>query len=74
MSDLRGLPAVHRLLDHPSVAPYESLVGRDALRTAIAQELDRQRVAGAVDPLELIVARVVERIEAARFAKRWFRS
>lgn len=63
MSDLRGLPAVHRLLDHPSVAPYESLVGRDALRTAIAQELDRQRVAGAVDPLELIVARVVERIE-----------
>ncbi len=64
MSDaFRRLPAVHVLLDHPSVAPYESLVGRDALRTVIAQELDRERIAGAAGPLELIAARIVERVE-----------
>ncbi len=59
----RSLPAVHKLLEHPSIAPYESLVGRDALRGAIALELDRVRAAGIAEPAELIVARVVQRVE-----------
>ncbi|MEO9170574.1 MAG: L-seryl-tRNA(Sec) selenium transferase [Candidatus Baltobacteraceae bacterium] len=64
MSDvLRGLPAVHRILDHVSIAPYEQLVGRNALRDAIASELDRVRLAGMVPPFEMLVARVAERIE-----------
>lgn len=64
MSDvLRGLPAVHRILDHVSIAPYEQLVGRNALRDAIASELDRVRLAGTVPPFEMLVARVAERIE-----------
>lgn len=66
MSDvLRGLPAVHRLLEHESLAPYEHLVGRDALRTAIAQELDRVRAAPPMPPLGLLVARISERLDRA---------
>lgn len=61
---LRGVPAVHKILDHPAVAPYESLVGRAALREAIDEELVRLRAAQKIEPLELIVGRVVERIEA----------
>ena len=64
MTVFRGVPAVHTLLEHPSVAPYESLVGRDALRGAIAQELDRVRLHRTDEPLELIAQRVVERLDA----------
>ncbi|MDE2481040.1 MAG: L-seryl-tRNA(Sec) selenium transferase [bacterium] len=64
MSVFRGVPAVHTLLEHPSVAPYESLVGRDALRRAIADELDRVRLHRVDEPLELIAQRVVERLDA----------
>src|ERR1700756_4315155 len=63
-SGLRGVPAVHKILEHPAVAPYESLVGRAALREAIDEELVRLRAAQKIEPLELIVGRVVERIEA----------
>jgi L-seryl-tRNA(Ser) seleniumtransferase len=64
VSDFRGIPAVHRLMDHPSIAPYESLVGRDALRAVIASELDRARGAGGDVPLELLASRIVERMES----------
>ena len=60
---LRGIPAVHRLLDHPSIAPYEDLVGRVALRAAVAEELDRARLGDDVPPLEMLVARIAERLE-----------
>ena len=65
MSTFRGVPAVNKLLEHPSIAPYESLVGRDALREAIACELDRLRAERREEPLELVAAHVVERVEAA---------
>jgi len=61
MTAKRSIPAVHRLLEDPSVAPYESLVGRDALRDLIASELDRARAADSVPPFEVIVRRLVDR-------------
>jgi L-seryl-tRNA(Ser) seleniumtransferase len=61
---LRGLPAVHRILEHPSIAPYESLVGRDALRAATAAELDRARASHHIPPLEMLVTAVAERLDA----------
>ncbi|MDP9025285.1 MAG: L-seryl-tRNA(Sec) selenium transferase [Candidatus Eremiobacteraeota bacterium] len=64
MSDaLRGLPAVHRLLEHESIAPYESLVGRSALRAAIASELDRARAQPIVPPIDLLASHIAERLE-----------
>ena len=60
---LRGLPAVHRILEHPSIAPYEDLVGRDALRAAVAATLDRARASQHVPPLEMLVAAVAERLD-----------
>ncbi len=64
MSVFRGVPAVHTILEHPAVAPYELLVGRAALRDAIGEELDRVRADRDAAPLELLVERVVQRIEA----------
>lgn len=60
---MRNIPAVNKILEHAAVAPYESLVGRAALREAIDEELVRLRAAQKIEPLELIVDRVVERIE-----------
>ena len=64
MSSRRAVPAMNRLLEDPSVAPYESLVGRDALRELIGIELDRVRAAEAVPPFEVIVQRLVTRAQA----------
>ncbi len=64
MTVFRGVPAVHTLLEHPSVAPYESLVGRDALRATIAAELDRVRARRVEEPLEMVAQRVAERCES----------
>jgi L-seryl-tRNA(Ser) seleniumtransferase len=61
MSDRRAIPAMHRLLEDPSVAPYELLVGRDALRDLVASELDRVRASDRVPPVETIVQRLVDR-------------
>ncbi|MBV8637214.1 MAG: L-seryl-tRNA(Sec) selenium transferase [Candidatus Eremiobacteraeota bacterium] len=63
MNVFRGVPAVHTILEHPAVAPYELLVGRAALRDAIGAELDRVRADRDAAPLEMIVERVVERVE-----------
>ncbi|HEY5340570.1 MAG TPA: hypothetical protein VIK27_06055, partial [Candidatus Aquilonibacter sp.] len=64
MSDRRAVPAMNRLLEHPSVAPYELLVGRDALRAAVGAELDRVRAAAETVAFESIVADVVARADA----------
>jgi L-seryl-tRNA(Ser) seleniumtransferase len=61
MSDRRAIPAMHRLLEDPSVAPYELLVGRDALRELAAAELDRVRAGERVPSVEAIIARLVDR-------------
>jgi L-seryl-tRNA(Ser) seleniumtransferase len=61
VSDRRAIPAMHRLLEDPSVAPYEVLVGRDALRDLVASELDRVRAGERVPPVEAIVQRLVGR-------------
>jgi len=61
MSDRRAIPAMHRLLEDPSVAPYEVLVGRDALRELVSAELDRVRASERVPAVEAIVARLVDR-------------
>ncbi len=53
---------MHRLLEDPSVAPYELLVGRDALRELISAELDRVRAGERVPPFESIVQRLVDRV------------
>jgi L-seryl-tRNA(Ser) seleniumtransferase len=68
----RSIPPVNSILEHPLVAPYEPLVGRDALRQATAAELDRMRAAQREEPLELIAAHVAERVE--REASRSLRS
>jgi L-seryl-tRNA(Ser) seleniumtransferase len=65
----RGVPAVHTLLEHPAIAPYELLVGRAALRDAIGAELDRVRADRENLPLELVVERVLERVEARAAAE-----
>ena len=59
---MKNIPAVHSLLEHPSLAPYESLVGRDALKAAIGAELDRLRAAGGGESLEALIVRVANRI------------
>lgn len=61
MTSRRSIPAVNRLLEDPSVAPYEILVGRDALRDLVAAELDRVRAGERVPAFEAIVARLVDR-------------
>jgi L-seryl-tRNA(Ser) seleniumtransferase len=63
VSDRRAIPAVHRLLEDPLLAPYESLVGRDALRELIAAELDRVRAAPEAATHETIVARLVSNVQ-----------
>ncbi len=64
MQALRELPAVHRLLDDPAIAPYEALVGRDALRDAIESELRRARDTHAVPAYAALVAQIGVRLEA----------
>ena len=63
MADLRAVPAMNRLLEDPSVAPYEALVGRDALRELVAAELDRLRAGERVPPFDAIVQRLVRRAQ-----------
>lgn len=61
---MRSIPPVNRFLDHPSVAPYEVLVGRDRLRELVGTELDRARASADVLAFETILARLIERIDA----------
>jgi len=60
---VRKIPAVNKLLEDPSVAPYEVLVGRDALRELIASELDRVRASESTPAFEAIVERLVLRAQ-----------
>jgi len=64
MTDFSTVPAVHRLLDDPSLAPYASLVGRDVLRELIGEELDRVRASTQPPSHDAIVARLVANANA----------
>ncbi len=55
---------MNRLLEDPLVAPYETIVGRDALRELISAELERIRAAQPVPAFEAIVERIVARAQA----------
>jgi L-seryl-tRNA(Ser) seleniumtransferase len=59
----RDIPAVNRFLEHPTIAPYEPLVGRDSLRLAVTAVIDRARAASSAEPFEFLLAEVAERIE-----------
>lgn len=59
----RALPAVHRILDHPTIAPYEYLAGRVALHDAANAELERARAATPVPSFDEVIAHVGERLE-----------
>jgi L-seryl-tRNA(Ser) seleniumtransferase len=59
----REIPPVNAILEHPSIAPYEHLVGRETLRRTIAGALDRIRAGGPTPPTELLVAEIAESVE-----------
>ncbi|HEY8321533.1 MAG TPA: L-seryl-tRNA(Sec) selenium transferase [Candidatus Baltobacteraceae bacterium] len=59
----REIPPVNAILEHPSIAPYEHLVGRETLRRTIAGALDRIRAEGTTPPTELLVAEIAESVE-----------
>ncbi len=59
----RSIPPVNVILEHPTIAPYEHLVGRETLRRTISGALDRLRATGATPPTELLVAEIAESVE-----------
>ncbi len=59
----REIPPVNALLEHPAIAPYEHLVGRETLRRAIANALDRIRASGLVPPTELLASEIADSVE-----------
>jgi L-seryl-tRNA(Ser) seleniumtransferase len=61
---MRNIPPVNQLLEHPSIAPYEELVGRDVLRELIGAELDRVRSSREAPEIDAILARLLVRIDA----------
>ena len=61
-----GLPAVHRLLEEPAVALFETAVGRETIKRAIGQVLDRARASGESRTYEAILAAVLVRLDEQR--------
>lgn len=66
MGDRRRLPAVHRILSEVRVARYEAILGREAVKSAVNAELERERSAVAAPPPGALLERVLERLERAR--------
>jgi L-seryl-tRNA(Ser) seleniumtransferase len=60
--DFRRLPAMHRLLEEPAVLEFGARLGRETIKRAAEQVLDRARASGAARAYETIVAAVVERL------------
>jgi L-seryl-tRNA(Ser) seleniumtransferase len=63
---MRELPAMHRLLSEPAVAEYEAVLGREQVKCAVEQVLDRVRASGRVEGYAAIVGRIATRLEAMR--------
>jgi L-seryl-tRNA(Ser) seleniumtransferase len=63
---MRELPAVHRILAEPAVAAHEAELGRETIKRAVEQVLDRVRASGQADGYAAIVERVAARLEEMR--------
>ena len=55
---------MHRFLDHPAVAEYEHLVGRETTKRAIDAVLDRARASLDAYSLEVLASQVVNELDA----------
>ncbi|MBV8298386.1 MAG: L-seryl-tRNA(Sec) selenium transferase [Candidatus Eremiobacteraeota bacterium] len=64
MPDLRGLPAVHRILDEPRVARFVALLGQPAVKRHVVAALDAARGAETPPPPDAVLADVVARLAA----------
>lgn len=63
---LRGLPAVHRLLDDPSIARYAQTLGPDAAKRAIGEALDLARASAPQPSSEQIRQMIRDALEHLR--------
>jgi L-seryl-tRNA(Ser) seleniumtransferase len=63
---MRDLPAMHRLLSEPAVAEYEAVLGREQVKRAVEQVLDRARASGQADGYAALVERIAARLEEVR--------
>jgi L-seryl-tRNA(Ser) seleniumtransferase len=63
---MRDLPAVHRILAEPAIAAHEAELGRETIKRAVEQVLDRVRASGQVDGYAAIVERIAARLEEMR--------
>ncbi|HZO95669.1 MAG TPA: L-seryl-tRNA(Sec) selenium transferase [Candidatus Baltobacteraceae bacterium] len=60
---MRGLPAVHRLLDEPRIARFVALLGAPTVKRHIGAVLDEARARGAAPADGAIVSGVLARLE-----------
>jgi L-seryl-tRNA(Ser) seleniumtransferase len=63
---VRALPAVHRLLEESPIAEYGNALGRETVKRAIEQVLDRARASGQEPPYEDVVVSVLARLGDVR--------
>lgn len=57
------LPAVHRILSEPAVAAHEPELGRETIKRAVEQVLDRVRAGAQVDGYAAIVERIAATLD-----------
>jgi len=63
---MRGLPAVHRLLSDAGIAAFEPVFGREFVKAAVAETLERARAAKDAATFESLRAAVVQSLESRR--------
>lgn len=63
---MRDLPAMHRVLGEPVVAEYETVLGREQVKRAVEQVLDRVRASAEVQAYESILESVEARLDEMR--------
>ncbi|HVA34440.1 MAG TPA: L-seryl-tRNA(Sec) selenium transferase, partial [Candidatus Baltobacteraceae bacterium] len=59
-------PAMHRVLAEPAVAEYEAALGRETIKRAVEQVLDRARASGGAHAYDAVVAAVLARLDDDR--------
>ncbi len=59
---MRGLPAVHRLLDEPRIARFGELLGAPTVKRHVTAALDAARARGTVPAASALVADVLTRL------------
>ena len=68
---MRGLPAVHRFLSDPRIAAYETLLGREIVKSSVTAVLDDVRRAhgnGSLPPFDVLAAAIAAKLEDERFS------